>query len=76
MEREILAGPAFRRWRRIQVFQLGIDEFDDARNELKSLLAKRNLKADVFIAPPPGQPVVLTSRFVDMKGLQKAGVNR
>ena len=59
-----------------QVFQLGVDGFDDARNELKSLLAKRNLKADVFITPPPGQPVVLTSRFVDMKGLQKAGVNR
>lgn len=59
-----------------QVFQLGIDGFDDARNELKLILAKRDLKADVFITPPPGQPVVLTSRFVDMKGLQKAGVNR
>ena len=59
-----------------QVFQLGVDGFDDARNELKSLLAKRDLKTDVFITPPLGQSVVLTSRFVDIKGLQKAGVNR
>jgi hypothetical protein len=59
-----------------QVFQLGVEGFDDAQNELKSSLARRGLKQDSFIAPPPGQPVKLTPRFVDMKGLQKADANR
>jgi len=59
-----------------QVFQLGVEGFDDAQNELKSSLARRGLKQDAFITLTPGQPVALTSRFVDMKGLQKAGANR
>ena len=59
-----------------QVFQLGVEGFDDARNELKSALARRYLKPDVFITPPPGQSVELRSRFVDMKYLRKAGANR
>ena len=59
-----------------QVFQLGVEGFDDAQNELKSSLARFGLKQDAFITPPPGQPVALTPRFVDMKGLQKAGGNR
>ena len=62
-----------------QVFQLGADGFDDALNELRSALAERDLKPDVFIAPPLGQSVELTARFDNMDGLvslQKAGANR
>ena len=62
-----------------QVFQLGADGFDDALNELKSVLAERDLKPDTFIAPLPGQSVELTARFDNMDGLvslQKTGVNR
>jgi hypothetical protein len=62
-----------------QVFQLGADGFDDALNELKSVLAERDLNPGAFIAPPPGQSVELTAHFDKMKGLanlQKAGENR
>ena len=62
-----------------QVFQLGFDGFDDAVNELRSVLAKRDLKPDAFIAPPPGQPVKLAVRFDNMDGLvslQQVGANR
>jgi L-ascorbate metabolism protein UlaG (beta-lactamase superfamily) len=62
-----------------QVFQLGADGFDDALNELRSVLAARDLKPDAFIAPTPGQPVKLTARFDNMgslAGLLKVGANR
>jgi len=62
-----------------QVFQLGFDGFDDAVNELRSVLAKHDLKPAAFIAPPPGQPVKLAVRFDNMDGfvsLRKAGANQ
>ncbi len=62
-----------------QVFQLGFDGFDDAVNELQSVLAERDLKLNAFIAPLPGQSVSLTTGFDYMDGLvslQKAGANR
>ena len=52
-----------------QVFQLGSDGFDDAPNELKSVLAQRDLKPDAFITPLPGQPIDLTVRFDNRDGL-------
>jgi L-ascorbate metabolism protein UlaG (beta-lactamase superfamily) len=52
-----------------QVFQLGSDGFDDAPNELKSVLAERDLKADAFITPLPGQPIDLTALSDNRGGL-------
>ena len=45
-----------------QVFQLGMDGFDDAVNELSAILPERNLHPDTFLAPTPGRAVVVTSR--------------
>jgi L-ascorbate metabolism protein UlaG (beta-lactamase superfamily) len=52
-----------------QVFQLGADGFDDALNELRSVLTERDLKPNAFIAPLPGRPIDLTTRFDSMDGL-------
>jgi L-ascorbate metabolism protein UlaG (beta-lactamase superfamily) len=52
-----------------QVFQLGSDGFDDALNELRTVLAERDLKPDAFITPPPGELVDLTVRFSNMGDL-------
>ena len=62
-----------------QVFQLGVDGFDDALHELRSALVERVLKPEAFIAPLPGQSVALTARSDNMDGLvglQKEGANR
>ena len=45
-----------------QVFQLGLDGFDDAVKGLKSALHVRNLSPDVFIVPTPGEAIEV-SRF-------------
>lgn len=47
-----------------QVFQLGADGFDDAPVALKSVLERRKLQSESFIAPVPGHRVQLTARPV------------
>jgi L-ascorbate metabolism protein UlaG (beta-lactamase superfamily) len=46
-----------------QVFQLGSDGFDDAVNELSAVLKEHNLQHEAFVAPEPGQPLELTTRW-------------
>jgi L-ascorbate metabolism protein UlaG (beta-lactamase superfamily) len=43
-----------------QVFQLGGDGFEDAVKELASVLKSQELKPETFIAPAPGQTIVLS----------------
>ena len=50
-----------------RVFQLGVDGFDDAVNELASALKERNLNPDAFIAPVPGQAMQLVTRVTDIR---------
>ncbi len=45
-----------------QVFQLGWDRFDDARDGLIRALAEQNLQRDAFVALDPGQARELTVR--------------
>lgn len=62
-----------------QVFQLGSDGFDDAPNELRSTLLERDLKPDVFIAPPPGHSIRLAAHSDNAHGLvslPRAGMHR
>ena len=40
-----------------RVFQLGFDGFDDAVNDLASVLKTRHLATRAFIIPLPGQPI-------------------
>ena len=42
-----------------QVFRLGFDAFDDAVRELSLTLAEQRMDANTFIAPLPGQTVVV-----------------
>lgn len=46
-----------------QVFQLGVDGYDDAPSELKSVMAKRIINPDSFITPLPGQRIDLDAGF-------------
>ena len=62
-----------------QVFQLGMDGFDDAVNELSAILPKRNLHSDTFLAPLPGRAIMLTRRppeADDPQHLETYGLNR
>jgi len=62
-----------------QVFQLGMDGFDDAVNELSAILPERNLHPEAFLAPMPGRTVVMTSRPSETGGpqhLETYGLNR
>ncbi len=58
-----------------QVFQLGVDKFDDAPVELEAALRERGLAPDVFIAPIPGQKFDLTPKF-GLANLKTAVGNR
>jgi L-ascorbate metabolism protein UlaG (beta-lactamase superfamily) len=42
-----------------QVFQLGVEGFEEPLSALKRVVARHNLRANAFIAPLPGQSVVL-----------------
>lgn len=62
-----------------RVFQLGVDGFDDAVNELASTLKERNLNPDAFIAPVPGQAIQLAARATNIRSqarLDKLRVNQ
>ena len=62
-----------------QVFQLGMDGFDDAVNELSAILPERNLHSDTFLAPLPGRAIMLTRRppeAADPQHLETYGLNR
>jgi L-ascorbate metabolism protein UlaG (beta-lactamase superfamily) len=62
-----------------RVFQLGADGFDDAVNDLTSILKERNMKPDEFVAPTPGRSIVLTKHVTEACGplsFETSGLNR
>lgn len=42
-----------------QVFRIGVEGFDDAVTVLATALKEQNLKPDIFVAPAPGQTLVM-----------------
>jgi L-ascorbate metabolism protein UlaG (beta-lactamase superfamily) len=62
VEAHLALGAPFTIAAHFQVFRLGIEGFDDAVTVLADTLREQNLKPDIFIAPVPGQTIVMSNQ--------------